>query len=288
MKRILILLLSCSLCSQAQVLRNVWVEKLAGSQPGDCRVAGISPDGSYVLTTTQTSKGLRQIDLKTGRQIQLTDIPGAGFQPSISENGRKILCRKVTFDERHMRQTSLEMLDLDSGTHRQLRAPSREVRAYRADDVTSPARAARAEVFIEDLQLMVTVDGVTRNISPNGTDEDTRYIWPSLSPDGQQILYYVSGEGAYVCDLEGRNVRFIAHDCRAPQWYDDETIIGMNDRDDGEMLLSSSIMAYSLNGEAQELTDPSQMLMYPQCCPRRGVIACSGASGEVFLINVER
>ena len=272
MKRILILLLSCSLCSQAQVLRNVRVEKLSGSQPGDCRVAGISPDGSYVLTTTQTSKGLRQIDLKTGRQIQLTDIPGAGFQPSISENGRKILCRKVTFDERHMRQTSLEMLDLDSGTHRQLRAPSREVRAYRADDVASPARAARAEVFIEDLQLMVTVDGVT----------------PNISPDGQLILYYVSGEGAYVCDLEGRNVRFIAHDCRAPQWYDDETIIGMNDRDDGEMLLSSSIMAYSLNGEAQELTDPSQMLMYPQCCARRGVIACSGASGEVFLINVER
>ena len=98
----------------------------------------------------------------------------------------------------------------------------------------------------------------------------------------------MSGEGAYVCDLEGSNVRFIAHDCRAPQWYDDEIIIGMNDRDDGEMLLSSSIMAYSLNGEAQELTDPSQMLMYPQCCARRGIIACSGASGEVFLINVER
>lgn len=275
----------CSLMSQAQVLRKVSVEKLAGSQPGDCRVAAISPDGSYILTTTQTSKGLRQIDLQTGRQTQLTDIPGAGFQPSISEDGRKILCRKVTFDENHMRQTALQMLDLDSGIQRQFRAPTRDLRGYKADEVVAPAKV-RAEVFIEDLQLMVTVDGVTRNISPNGTDEDTRYIWPSLSPDGQHILYYVSGVGAYVCNLEGKDVHFIAHDCRAPQWYDDKTIIGMNDRDDGEMLLSSSIMAYSLQGEAQELTEPKQMLMYPQCSARRGVIACSSANGEIYLIRV--
>jgi len=274
--------------SQAQVFRKVGMEKLAGSQPGDCRLAGISPDGSYILTTTQTSKGLRQINLETGEQTQLTDIQGAGFQPSISPNGRQILCRKVSFDENHMRQTALQLLDLDRGTQKQFRAPAREVRGYRIDEEQAPEVEKRPEVFIEDLQLMVTVDGVTTNISPNGTDEDTRYIWPSLSPDGQRILYYVSGVGAYVCNLEGKEVQFIAHDCRAPQWYDNETIIGMNDRDDSEMILSSSIMAYSLNGEVQELTDPKQILMYPKCCAARGLIACSAANGEVFVIKIEK
>ena len=280
--------MGCSLMTQAQVFQKVSMEKLGGVESGDCRLAGMSPDGSYILTTTQTNKGLKQVNLQTGEQTQLTDIQGAGFQPSISTDGRQILFRKVSFDENHMRQTALQLLDLDQGTQKQFRAPAREVRGYKVDMEQNTERKLRPEVFIEDMQLMVTIDGVTSNISPNGTDEDTRYIWPSLSPDGQRILYYVSGVGAYVCNLEGKDVQFIAHDCRAPQWYDDETIIGMNDRDDSEMLLSSSIMAYSLSGEVQELTNPEGMLMYPQCCSRRGIIACSAANGEVFIVKVEK
>ena len=279
MRRILLLLMSCSLMVQAQVFRSVRLEKLSGSVPGDCRIAGISPDGSYILTTTQTNKGLRQINLKTGQTKQLMDNLGAGFQPHVSPDGRSIVCRKVTFDEWHMRQTALELLDLEQGTQRQLRAPAREVREGDGKD--------RPEVFIEDMQLMITVNGVTKNLSPNGTDEETSYIWPSLSPDRKRILYYVCGVGAYVCNLEGKNVQFIAHDCRAPQWYDDETIIGMNDLDDGKMLLSSSIMAYTIDGKVQELTDSSKVLMYPQCCAKQGIIACSAANGEIFVLRIQ-
>ena len=277
MRHLLLLLMSCSLTVQAQVFESVRLEKLSGSAPDDCRMAGISPDGSYVLTTTLTNKGLRHINLKTGHTKQLTDNPGAGFQPRVSADGRSIVCRNVTFDEHHLRQTSLELLDIEHGTQKQLRASAREVHESSGN--------GRAEVFIEDMQLMVSVDGVTKNISPNGIDDDTRYIWPSLSPNGKRILYYVSGEGAYVCNLEGKEVRFIAHDCRAPQWYDDETIVGMNDRDDGKMLLSSSIVAYTLDGKVQELTDSSKMLMYPQCCARQGIIVCSAANGEIFILR---
>lgn len=279
MRRILLLLMSCSLTVQAQVFQSVSLEKLSDSLPSDCKIAGISPDGSYILTTTQTNKGLKQINLKTGQTKQLTDNPGAGFQPHVSPDGRNIVCRKVTYDEQHMRQTALELLDLEQGTERQLRAPMREVREGDGKD--------RPEVFIEDMQLMITVDGVTKNLSPNGTDEETSYIWPSLSPDGKRILYYVCGVGAYVCNLEGEEVQFIAHDCRAPQWYDKETIIGMNDLDDGKMHLSSSIIAYTLDGKVQELSDSSKILMYPQCCARQGIIACSAANGEIFVLSVQ-
>ena len=67
--------------TQAQVFQKVSMEKLGGVEPGDCRLAGMSPDGSYILTTTQTNKGLKQVNLQTGEQTQLTDIQGAGFQP---------------------------------------------------------------------------------------------------------------------------------------------------------------------------------------------------------------
>ena len=279
MRQILLLLMSYCLTVQAQVFQSVSLEKMSGSMPGDCRLAGISPDGSYILTTTLTNKGLKQVNLETGQTKLLTDNPGAGFQPHISADGRSIVCKKVSFDERLMRQTALDVLDLEKGTQKQLRAPAREIREGDGKD--------RPEVFIEDMQLMVTIDGVTKNLSPNGIDDETSYIWPSLSPNGKRILYYVCGVGAYVCDLEGKEVKFIAHDCRAPQWYDDETIIGMNDQDDGKMLLSSSIMAYTLDGKVQELTDSSKVLMYPQCCAQKGLIVCSAANGEIFVLRTK-
>lgn len=282
----MLLIASCCLTMKAQVFRQVNTEKLANSEPGDCRLAGISPDGSYVLTTTQTNRGLRRTDLKTGVTKQLTDTQGAGFKPHITADGRRVICRKVTFDERHLRQTALQVIDLEKGTEKTFKAPARVIRGYE-DEADTKSDPKRAEVFIEDMQLMVTKDGVTTNISPNGTDEDTRYIWPSLSPNGQKILYYVSGEGAYVCNLEGKDVHFIGHDCRAPQWYDDNTIIGMNDRDDGKLLLSSSIMAYTLEGKVQELTDSSMMLQYPQCCAQQGIIVCSAANGELYVIRTK-
>ena len=279
MRQILLLLMSFCLTAQAQVFQSVSLEKMSGSTPGDCRLAGISPDGSYILTTTLTNKGLKQVNLETGQTKLLTDNPGAGFQPHISADGRSIVCKKVTFDEKLMRQTALDVLDLEKGTQKQLRAPAREIREGNGKD--------RPEVFIEDMQLMVTIDGVTKNLSPNGIDDDTSYIWPSLSPNGKRILYYVCGVGAYVCNIEGKEVKFIAHDCRAPQWYDNETIIGMNDQDDGKMLLSSSIMAFTLDGKVQELTDSSRMLMYPQCCAQKSLIVCSAANGEIFVLRTK-
>lgn len=279
MRQILLLLMSFCLTAQAQVFQSVSLEKMSGSMPGDCRLAGISPDGSHILTTTLTNKGLKQVNLETGQTKLLTDNPGAGFQPHISADGRSIVCKNVTFDERLMRQTALDVLDLEKGTQKQLRAPAREIREGDGKD--------RPEVFIEDMELMVIIDGVTKNLSPNGIDDETSYIWPSLSPNGKRILYYVCGVGAYVCNLEGKEVKFIAHDCRAPQWYDDETIIGMNDQDDGKMLLSSSIIAYTLDGKVQELTDSSKVLMYPQCCAQKGLIVCSAANGEIFVLRTK-
>ena len=38
--------------------------------------------------------------------------------------------------------------------------------------------------------------------------------------------------------------------------------------------------------KVQELTDSGKMLMYPQCCARQGIIACSAANGEIFVLRI--
>jgi len=289
---------------RAQIFTSVSVKKISGSAPADVKIAAVSPQGDYILTTTGSNKGLNKIELSTGQVQELASSAGAGFQPVISNDGKQVIYRDVQFTKNHIRMTSLKNVLVDSRSEIELSAPVREVKAYgfhnntaytmnEDDDIQVQKGMSRSlvdvtapRVFLEDLQLMLYKDGETVRLSPNGTE--VSYIWPSLSPNGKQILYYVSGRGAYVCDLDGGNVIFIDHDCRAPKWYDDNTIIGMNDEDNGEILLSSCIVAYTLDGMSQRLTAPATMTMYPQCSQKKDMVVCSTSYGEIFIIHLEK
>ena len=130
---------------------------------------------------------------------------------------------------------------------------------------------------------MIIRNGRTKLFSPNG--KDNSYLWPSVSPDGTKVLYYVCGLGAYVCNIDGSNVKKIGM-MRAPQWYNNDIVVGMNDQDDGEVIYASTIVAANLKGETQTLTDGKQIAMYPKVSPATGKIVFSTPEGEVYIIHV--
>ena len=62
----------------------------------------------------------------------------------------------------------------------------------------------------------------------------------------------------------------------------------MDDRDDGEKLLSSDLAAISLDGNTVvQLTSDKVMEMYPQCSPTENKIACSSADGAIYVLTYE-
>lgn len=253
---------------QAQVFRQVRVEKVCDGDPSEVRLAGMSSNGEYIFTTSGTNKGLKRLSLSDKSLTLITSDQGAGFQPIVSADGQKVVFSSDVWDENHLRQS--------------------EFKAQTVGEMI-PAQSSNIipVVSTDNLQLQINIDGESRILNPNGTGEDIRYIWASLSPDATKILYYVSDEGAYVCNLQGGNVQFISPRCLAPQWYDNETVIGMNTRDDGEFIHESSIDAYTLSGEHQQLVSAMEGLMYPHCSAESGRIACSSLKGGVYVINVD-
>lgn len=245
----------------AQVFQDVTMEKFASEQ--ETRMAGISRDGRYAFTTSLTRKGLVRIDLNNHQQQVISTELGAGIDPVISHDGNSVMHNVDTFDELHRRHSERKAALL-------------------------PAAPQRVSVSVNtDLRIELTIDGESRTLAPNGDDEETNYIWASLSPDGQRILYFVSDQGAYVCNLEGEDLQFISSDCQAPQWYDDQTIVGMRTRDNGEFILESTLVAYTLKGDRQQLTEPSLMLMYPYCSAQAGRIVSTNPEGEMYILNVK-
>lgn len=302
-------ILLCALfCTQglvAQVFSSVSMDTIPVPGMEFSRPVGFMPDGRSLLLTTATQAGLWLYGMENQSLRQLTDALGAGSEPAVSADGSSVIHRTVSFNATHQRLTALDVLDMSNGKADRLLQPQRQMPAYRFAENTAMAvcpageqvykvrgmalaDASRMPVVSlnEDLQLAVTEGGATRVLSPNGTE--ATYLWPSLSPDGSRVLYYVSGVGAYVCNIAGDGVTFVSHDCRAPQWFDDETIVGMYDTDDTKVLTSSCIMAYTLDGKSQQLTSPSSFTMYPRCHAASGRIACCTADGRLVVVHAER
>jgi Tol biopolymer transport system component len=279
MKAKLLLIVACafSMLANAQLLEIQSVKKLPVSTGEEMKVAGISPAGDYVLLTNDIDKGLIRYDLATGAQTQLTDALGAGWAVKISKDGQDIVYREMTIGEDKLVKHDIVKMNVVK--------KDASVVAKAQRDMTNLVHAnnANSVTINEDLHMVVVKNGKNIVLTPNGKEE--AYNWASISPDGKSILYYVSLKGCYVCDINGNNVRFIARHCRAPQWYNNNIIVGMADEDDGKFLTASAIVAYNLQGQCQILVGKSNMALYPYAV--EGKIAFSNAAGEVFLMNVK-
>jgi Tol biopolymer transport system component len=278
MKKILLLAVAfVSMMASAQVLQVASVEKLNIPQNADSKIATISPDGSYVLITSQTNSGLKKFDLTTGEVTTITDAVGAGYNVEISADSKNVTYREITYAADHARLASLVRYDLINAAKTTLVKSTRDMQRARVRGAIAP------KVAIQNGELVITVGTTTKVLSPNG--QGLSYLWPSLSPDGKKIVYYVSG-AVWTSNVDGSNVQRIGN-FRAPQWYNNNVIVGMNDEDDGHVITSSAIVAYTLDGKKQVLTNNSIMAMYPYVSADGTKIVCSTPAGEAYLINIK-
>jgi Tol biopolymer transport system component len=277
MRKIILLGVVCtiSMLASAQLLEIVSTQQLKTPQNEEMKVAGFSPKGDYVLLTNDVNKGLLHYDLATNNVTTITEADGAGWAVKISTDGTNIVYR-----ERYMTADKLMKHNIFEYN---LTAKKKAMVAKEQRNLNKLVATNNGVSINENLHMVLIKDGKSTILTPNGANE--AYNWASLSPDGQKILYYVSGKGCYTCDLNGRNIHYIALDCRAPQWYDNNIIIGMHDEDNGKWITASAIVAYSLQGEKQILVNKETMAIYPYAAD--GKIAFSTAAGKVYVMNVK-
>ncbi len=275
MKKILLLAVAfVATMASAQVLNVASVEKLDIPTNADSKIAGISPDGTYVLITSQSNDGLQKFDLATKEVTKITDADGAGYNVEISADSKDVTYREVTYTADKLRMTALKRHDFQTAKQSTLVKATRDMQQARERKAIAPI------VSTVDCNLVVSLGTVTKQLNPNGNGT---YLWASLSPDGTKILYYYNG--VWVCNVDGTNPQRIGN-FRAPQWYNNNVVVGMNDEDNGYVVTSSSIVAYTLDGTEQVLTKGGIMAMYPYVSADGSKIVCSTPMGEAYLIMI--
>lgn len=260
----------------------------------------MSPAGDYILLTSGSMEGLKKYDLSTGVLTTVTSDKGAGYNAKISEDGKIIVYRESVFKDR-LRYTSVKCINLEDCETETVVRNSRYVAAFEIEKGTALAlekgkikskrmngRKVKEPVMVsvQNGRLTVTRDEVTRVLSPCG---DKHYLWQSLSPDREKILFAVpekKGAVAYICDLYGGSLVRLGV-MSAPVWMGNDWVVGMNDEDNGEFFTASVIVAVRATGEDYTiLTDNSKISMYPSASADASKIVYNTADGKIFMLNV--
>ena len=288
MKKIFLCLVACvATMASAQVLNVVSMERLAVPAPiQDARVAAISPSGDYILLTGLANQGLTRFDVASSKISVLSTAQRAGMDAVISEDGNDVLFRESEIDANHKWNESVIHTNLPSMRREVVVAPTnnlgtvnRRMMPGRTNKMSEP------EVSVNhDLQIVVSVNGETRILTPQG--KNMSYIWATLSPDRTMISYYCSEIGGFVCDLNGNVIASVGKNCRAAKWLDNQTLVGHEAHSDGRDYTSAYITACSLDGKCQRLTDASMMALFPVTSGNK--IAFSNLNGEVYMMTVSK
>lgn len=264
------------LAANAQVLKVVSMQQLTSPSDMDVKVAGVSPDGDYVLLTTGSNKGLQRYDVATKTTTVLSEAEGAGYNVQISADGQEVVYRETTVGRDQLRRNNIVRKNFTKQRRNVIARGQRDMDKMATTD-------AKATVTISDRLMVFHQNGTDKTLAPSGTDKS--YIWASISPDGTRLCYYVCGEGCFVSNIDGTNPQFIAHACRAAKWYNDNTLVGMADEDNGEFITASAIVAYTLDGRHQVLTDNTMIAMYPSVA--KNLIVFGTEDGSTYMLNVK-
>ena len=294
MKKIFVsaMLLCSSVLGFAQLVEIQSVDKIDLPEGVSVNQATISPDGSFVVFSQNAKGGLHKMDLAS-KEINMISANGNSFDLKIAADGT-VVFRESRTAENKLRYTSLKAVDA-RGVETTLVAPTRDLNGFAVNgtnvmtvdnnkvEAKSLNGGAAVQMPVASIRYgQLCIDG--KVISPNG-QEGASYLWPSISPNGTKVCYYLVTKGCYVANIDGSNPVYIGQ-LRATKWLDDLTVVGMNDLDDGSVVTSSKLIAASIDGQVkQELTVDESMAMFPSTNGKR--IAYSTPMGDLFIINLK-
>lgn len=242
--------------------------------------------GTELLFTTINYEGLFLYNNASNSVDQISKSKGAGYEPAFSGEQEIIYQEHVREQNRVFK--SLKSYNRKSRQVAELIPATRDfpqkLRSMKRTETQIRSSEKAVTVVGENLKIVVYEGQTRKELTPLG--DIAGYIWISLSPDGKRILFHAASKGTYTCDLNGENLICLGQ-FNAPVWYDNAIVVGMKDKDNGDNITASAIIAVDIQGKkSQVLSDTEEIALYPAASSVLGKIAYSTSNGELRVLNV--
>lgn len=296
MKKLIILLFLITTIA-AQNLKVTSIEKI--NVDGDFYYPQFGLQENEIYFTKTNYQGIYKLDLNSNQVKILNDDLSSGYEfvivnETIYYRAEEIINNRRFFKYVEQNLNSLQKNDL-TDFERNITTPKifgNQLVKVNADNQFENLKTTSAfqkvnskNVIIANNKLLVNDESGIRelNIFDNGY-----YLWASLSPDQEKLLFHFSGKGTFVSDLQGNIIKELGN-ANYPSWSSDGNyIIYMNDEDDGHQVLSSDVILYNYQSdEVQNLTSQfDDLAMFPRLSNQMNKIVFSDMNGGLYIINL--
>lgn len=295
MKRLFILAgMLTALYAQAQIARTSRPEPLMSGTYTDLYNPVLSADGTKLLFSSADYSNLRLYDFESGAATLICSEARSGLDAQFSADGKTVIYVSQQTQPDGINMRRLRSYDVVKGSNINLSEPARAISRPMIDGSAfqsnidgrrySRGKKVAQGVRTEGTTLYITVNGKENAYSP--ITESAGYIWASLSPDRNKVMFYAAGHGIVITDLSG-NIIARPGNFEAPVWFDNEYIVAMNATDDGHQYCSSQIVMMSLDGKQfQALTTPESMTMYPTASAQTQQVVYNTVDGRLYRMSV--
>ena len=237
----------------------------------------LSPDGTQLLYSTPDHTGLSILNLADGSVRVLDTDAGAGFNPVFSMDGNTVFYRTAELQDGLMYR-DVRSYDLKGGKATRVQAPSRR-------DVNLVA-LADSRYAVADYHNIIVSDGEGKTAAISPLANAHSYLWASLNPKADRILFTEPFEGVYVSDLDGTNARRLLRKGDYPAWVNDRWIVAVHTRDDGYQVTQARLVAVdSYTGNHIDLTDDT--VKVAEATAANGRVVYTTIEGDTFIITPE-
>lgn len=316
MKKVFVLLMFGSLLSGnilfAQPVAKGKVTPVVSSPEGNMYMnAEWSPDGSSFAFSGEKFNGIwvSDADGKSIRQVTTDKNSGFGFQ--WSADGKTILSRPVIV-ENNRRYHQVKLYDVESGRETLLLEKTRSLKglpvwtegfrkvAMKVGDEIKSAETGKSYLKDGSTNVQKTVDFGGGVVSASKEEAQAKVSFPrfdghyvfnrQVSPDGNKLVFEVSGLGLYVSKADGTDVRHLGRGEHASWMPDNRYVMVTMVEDDGYAITSGNLFAVDTEtGEYYPLyTDDKKIALKPSVSPDGSkVLFDNPRDGRIYIMEIE-
>ncbi len=245
----------------------------------------VSPDGSRVLFTSVNHTGLKSLDIASGEVVLLDSREGAGFEPVFSVDGKDVLYRTNSYED-GLLVKDMKRVNIETGNAVQVLEPSRKRVQTRAMAAKAGLKTSSVYAYAQPAKqsISVSVDGLVKEINPIETGY--RYLWASVSPSKDKLLFNDVYSGLYVSNLDGSKAKHLTTRGEFPCWAGDKYVVAIYTEDDGYVVTKASVIAIDVEtGVITELTGKDVIVDGVSASSDK--IVYTTEQGDMYLMNIK-
>lgn len=273
----LILTVALSVCASmsAADISAIYTKKV--DVGGDAHHPTLSPNGEFVLFSSENYTGLKSVNLSTSEVVVIDEAKGAGFSPVFSVDGSEVIYRTAA-DANGLAFNDVNRYSIASNEKSQLVKPTKDV-----INTIALASDTYAYAFADKQAMEISVNGVKREINPVGYGY--RYVWPSLSPSASKLVFSEVYSGLFVSNIDGTQAKFLASRGDYPCWVGDKFIVALSTKDDGYVITSAKIIAIEVaTGKVTTLTGDD--VLVDGLTATEDKIVYTTEDGNMYIMNI--